>query len=168
MPVAADGGRSVRANGALAVGLIADTHGLLRPEAAAALAGSDLILHAGDIGSPDVLAGLAAIAPVHAVRGNTDAGAWAEGLPAVDVVAAGDVHLYLIHNLCDIDLDPHAAGFAAVISGHSHRPAVSAKDGVLFVNPGSAGPRRFTLPVAVARLSIVARKVSAEIIQLPV
>jgi len=142
----------------LLVGLIADTHGLLRPEAVAALAGSDLILHAGDIGGPEVLAALAAIAPVHAVRGNDDHGPWAALLPAADVIAAdgpsGAVSIYLLHDVHDLDLDPRAAGFAAVVSGHSHRPSIAEKDGVLFVNPGSAGPRRFTLPVAVARLTI--------------
>jgi hypothetical protein len=138
----------------LVVGLIADTHGLLRPEAAAALAGSDLILHAGDVGGPEVLAALAAIAPVRAVRGNNDHGPWAAALPAADVIQAGGAMIYLLHDVHDLDLEPCAAGVAAVVSGHSHRPAIAEKDGVLFVNPGSAGPRRFTLPVAVARLTI--------------
>jgi len=150
----------------LLVGLIADTHGLLRPEAVAALAGSDLILHAGDIGGPDVLSALAAIAPVHAVRGNNDHGPWAAPLPAADVIVAGGpsgaVSIYLLHDVHDLDLDPRAAGLAAVVSGHSHRPSITEKDGVLFVNPGSAGPRRFTLPVAVARLTIGARSATGK------
>jgi putative phosphoesterase len=152
------------------IGLIADTHGLLRPEAVSALAGSDLILHAGDVGAPAILEALAAIAPIIAVRGNNDHGPWAEKLPAVEVVAAGGAHVYLLHDVHDLDLDPRAAGFAAVVSGHSHRPSIVEKDGVLFVNPGSAGPRRFTLPVAVARLTIGAKAaaVRAEILPLAV
>ncbi len=156
---------------ALLIGVISDTHGLLRPEAVAVLAGSDMILHAGDIGSPEVLQGLRAIAPVHAVRGNVDTGPWADRLPTSDAVAAGDSLIYLLHDLSGLDLDPRAAGIACVVSGHSHRPAIREKDGVLFVNPGSAGPRRFRLPVAVARLTVPEggqSPVRAEILRLPV
>ncbi len=136
------------------VGVISDTHGLLRPEAAEALAGSDLIVHAGDVGDPAILDALGAIAPVRAVRGNVDVGAWAASLPAIDVVEAAGQHLYVLHRIEDLDLDPAAAGFAAVICGHSHRPSAERRGGVLFLNPGSAGPVRFRLPVSLARLTI--------------
>ena len=150
------------------VGVISDTHGLLRPEALRALAGSERILHAGDIGKPEVLDALARIAPVVAVRGNNDAGAWAEKLPASEVVELGGVSLYLLHDLAELDLDPEAAGFAAVISGHSHRPSASVRDGVLYLNPGSAGPRRFRLPIALARLTIESGKLEHELIELAI
>ena len=148
------------------VALIADTHGLLRPEALAALRGSDHIVHAGDIGTPQVLAGLRAVAPVTAVRGNNDQGAWARSLSDSEAVEIGGHWLYVLHDVHDLDLDPGAAGFAAVIAGHSHRPLVEERRGVLFVNPGSAGPRRFTLPVAVARLRVSASAVRAETVLL--
>ena len=150
------------------VGVISDTHGLLRPEALRALAGCERILHAGDIGKPEVLDALARIAPVVAVRGNNDAGAWAEKLPASEVVELGGVSLYLLHDLAELDLDPEAAGFAAVISGHSHRPSASVRDGVLYLNPGSAGPRRFRLPIALARLTIESGKLEHELIELAI
>jgi putative phosphoesterase len=150
------------------VGVLSDTHGLLRPEALHALAGSERILHAGDVGKPEVLDALARIAPVVAVRGNNDAGAWAEKLPACEVVELGGVSLYLLHDLAELDLDPAAAGFAAVISGHSHRPAASVRDGVLYLNPGSAGPRRFRLPVALARLTIRNGRIEQELIELAI
>ena len=151
------------------VGVISDTHGLVRPEALAALAGSDLIVHAGDIGSPDVLTALTAIAPVTAVRGNNDRGLWVQPLTDSAAVQARDVWLYVLHDIHELGLDPKAAGFAAVIAGHSHRPEISERDGVLYVNPGSAGPRRFTLPVAVARLHVRADSaVRGEIILLDV
>ena len=127
----------------LIIGLISDTHGLLRPEAVAALAGSDFIIHAGDIGRPEVLERLARIAPVTAIRGNVDRGDWAAGLPSTEVLDAGGTYLYVVHDIAELDLDPAAAGFRAVISGHSHQPAMREKDGVLDINPGSAGPRRF-------------------------
>jgi putative phosphoesterase len=148
------------------IGVISDTHGLLRPQALAALAGSELIVHAGDIGTPAVLEGLRAIAPVVAVRGNNDHGAWARSLPASDVVEVAGRRLYVLHDVGDLDLDPGVAGIHAVIAGHSHRPAISRKDGVLFLNPGSAGPRRFTLPIALARLDVRAGSVAARIIEL--
>jgi len=148
------------------IGVISDTHGLLRPEAVAALAGVERIIHAGDVGSPDVLERLGAIAPVSAVRGNNDRDAWAAHLPVTDVVEIGAVHLYVLHDLHELDLEPRAAGFAAVISGHSHRPRVEASAGVLYLNPGSAGPRRFSLPICLARLTIDGAEVSAQIIEL--
>lgn len=148
------------------VGVIADTHGLLRPEALAALRGSDLIVHAGDIGAPEVLAGLRAVAPVTAVRGNNDRGEWARALGESEAVEAAGRWLYVLHDVHALDLDPAAAGFAAVIAGHSHRPSIEERRGVLFVNPGSAGPRRFSLPVAVARLRVSATAVRARAILL--
>lgn len=139
------------------VGVVSDTHGLLRPEALAALAGSDLLVHAGDVGAPEVLEALARIAPTHAVRGNNDRGAWADALPAACTVEAAGVRLHVVHELAHLAVDPAGAGLAAVISGHSHRPSATWRDGVLFLNPGSAGPRRFRLPVTVARLRIAPR-----------
>ena len=148
------------------MGVISDTHGLVRPEAAAALRGSDLIVHAGDVGKPDVLDALREIAPVYAVRGNVDRGEWAADLPLTQAVEVGRVRLFVLHELGKLDLDPAAAGFAAVISGHSHRPALDLRDGVLFLNPGSAGPRRFRLPVALARLRVRDGRAAAELIEL--
>lgn len=150
----------------LTIGLISDTHGLLRPEALAALAGSDFIVHAGDIGSPDVLAGLSRIAPVTAIRGNVDRGDWASALLTRDVLQIGQIFLYVIHDLAELDLDPAAAGFQVVVSGHSHMPVSREKDGVLYVNPGSAGPRRFKLPIAVGRLTIADGRLTSELIEL--
>jgi len=150
------------------VGVISDTHGLMRPEALAALRGSDLIIHAGDIGSPAVLEALGRIAPTHAVRGNNDRDAWGMKLPLIDVVSAGGSDLYLVHDIADIDVDPAAAGFAAVIYGHSHKPLIEWRDGVLFLNPGSAGPRRFKLPIAVARLRVHAGGIEPELVTLEV
>jgi len=152
----------------LNVGVISDTHGLLRPEAAAALRGSDLIVHAGDVGDLSVLDRLREIAPTFAVRGNVDTAPWARGLPAADVVEAGALQLYVLHDVWALDLDPKTAGFAAVISGHTHRPEADVRNGVLFLNPGSAGPRRFRLPVAVARLRINGNHLSHEHIELGV
>jgi len=136
------------------IGVISDTHGLVRPEALAALAGSELIVHAGDVGGPEVLEALAAIAPVRAVRGNNDKGAWAAKLPEIDIVEVGGHALYLIHDVKELDLDAGAAGFAAVIAGHSHRPRNEVVGGVLYFNPGSAGPRRFSLPITVGRIDV--------------
>ncbi|MDX2170073.1 MAG: metallophosphoesterase family protein [Deltaproteobacteria bacterium] len=149
------------------IGLISDTHGLMRPEALAALRGCDHILHAGDIGDAAVLEALRAVAPTTAVRGNNDRGAWAAPLPESEAVELGGVWLYLLHDLHGLDLDPAAAGFAAVITGHSHKPVVETRRGTLYVNPGSAGPRRFKLPVAVARLRIGrGGRIDAEIVPL--
>lgn len=148
------------------VGVISDTHGLLRPEAVAALRGSALIVHAGDIGAPEVLEDLRGIAPVAAVRGNNDRGRWAASLPETEVVDVGGVSLYVLHDLHDLDLDPAAAGFRAVIAGHSHRPRIETRNTVLYLNPGSAGPRRFTLPIAIARLHVRGDRLDAEIIEL--
>ena len=145
------------------VGVISDTHGLLRPEAIAALARSDLIVHCGDIGAPEVITGLRQIAPVVAIRGNVDKGAWAKGLPITQVVESAGAHLYVLHDLGELDLDPAATGFQVVLAGHSHHPKVERRNGVLFVNPGSAGPRRFRLPVAVAELQIASGCVSAAV-----
>lgn len=136
------------------IGLISDTHGLLRPEARVALAGVAHILHAGDICDPAVLEQLGRIAPVTAVRGNNDRGAWAQALPARDTVDLGGVRIHLLHDLHELDGDPQAERIAVVVSGHSHRPSVSMDRGVLYVNPGSAGPRRFKLPVSVGFLEI--------------
>jgi uncharacterized protein len=150
----------------LTIGLISDTHGLLRPEAVEALKGSDFIIHAGDIGDPRVLAGLSLLAPVTAIRGNVDRGPWAESLSATEVLQVGATFIYVIHNIAELDLDPAAAGFQAVVSGHSHQPGWQEKNGVLFVNPGSAGPRRFKLPIAIGRLRITDAGITAEAIEL--
>ncbi len=147
------------------IGVISDTHNLLRPEALAALKRSDLILHAGDVCRPEVLEELGRIAPVVAVRGNNDRGAWARRLPVSRTVEVGGFRIHVLHNLKELDVDPRAEGFHAVVSGHSHRPRAERKDGVLFLNPGSAGPRRFTLPVAVARLSVGKRGLRARIVE---
>jgi putative phosphoesterase len=148
------------------IGVIADTHGLVRPEALAALAGVERIVHAGDIGGPDVLDALGRIAPVIAVRGNNDRGAWATTIPETEVVEIGGHTLYVLHDLHALDLEPRAAGFAAVISGHSHQPRVDARGGVLYVNPGSAGPRRFRLPISLARLTVAGERLDAELVTL--
>ena len=150
------------------VGVISDTHGLLRPEALAALAGVERIVHAGDIGAPDVLQALGRIAPVTAVRGNNDRERWAADIPETDVLEIGDVSLYVLHDLHELDLDPRAAGFAAVIAGHSHQPRVDERDGVLYLNPGSAGPRRFKLPISLARLTVTGPRLRAELVTLEV
>ena len=144
------------------IGVLSDTHGLLRPGAAAALEGCDLILHAGDVGGPEVLDGLRALAPLIAIRGNNDRGAWADALPSTELVELDGMALYLVHDLGELDLDPVAARVAAVISGHSHRPSAQRKDGVLYLNPGSAGPRRFRLPVSLARLQVEEGRLSPE------
>jgi putative phosphoesterase len=136
------------------LGLISDTHGLLRPEALRALAGCDRIVHAGDVGGAGIVEQLRAIAPVTAVRGNVDRGEWAQELPADAVVSVAGTALYVLHDVHDLDLSPAAAGMAAVISGHSHQPSIREEGGVLYLNPGSAGPRRFRLPVTLAILKI--------------
>jgi putative phosphoesterase len=153
---------------ALLVGVISDTHGLMRPQALDALAGSDLIIHAGDVGKPEVLDALRALAPVHAVRGNVDRGAWAARLPMTEVVEVGGHLLYVLHIIDALDLDPPTAGFAAVIYGHSHKPSIETRDGVLWHNPGSAGPRRFDLPVSLARVRVTGRALLPELVTLRV
>jgi uncharacterized protein len=148
------------------VGVISDTHGLLRPEALAALRGSDYIIHAGDVGDPAILDKLAKIAPVTAVRGNVDHGAWAQKIPATNVLDIGEVSIYVLHSIQELDVKPEAAKFAAVVYGHSHVPKQEIKNGVLYFNPGSAGPRRFKLPVSVGRLTIKNSKIDARILML--
>jgi putative phosphoesterase len=159
----AGSGRVHRA--ATVVGVISDTHGLLRPAAVEALRDSALIVHAGDVGKPAVLDALRLVAPVTAVRGNVDAG-WAMRLPAAATLEVAGKRIYILHNLKEIDFDPHAAGFDIVISGHSHVPKVEQRDGLLHVNPGSAGPRRFKLPIAIARIEISRAAVEASIVEL--
>jgi uncharacterized protein len=148
------------------VGVISDTHGLLRPEAIELLRGSEHIIHAGDIGAPEIIPELRKIAPVTAIRGNVDTQAWAQGFAETEVVELGGLHIYVIHDANAIDLNPKAAGFAAVISGHSHQPKQEIKNRVLYFNPGSAGPRRFKLPISVGRMEIVDGKVSAAILEI--
>jgi len=148
------------------VGIISDTHGLLRPEAEGALRGVNLIVHAGDVGHPEILARLKRIAPVFAVRGNVDTDAWAQQLPVTTVVEVGGVSFFVLHNLCELDLRPGAAKFDFVISGHTHQPEQSERHGVLYLNPGSAGPRRFHLPVTLALVDLEQRPWKAEIVGL--
>ncbi len=148
------------------VGLISDTHGLLRPEAVTFLRGSDYIVHAGDIGEANVLGELNALAPVTAVRGNNDRGSWAAAIPESQVLQVDDVFIYVLHNVAELDLDPVAAGFKVVVSGHSHQPSVEERDGVFYVNPGSSGPRRFKLPITVAELDIAGHSVRARVVEL--
>jgi putative phosphoesterase len=150
------------------VGVIADTHGLVRPEAIAALRGAARIIHAGDIGRPAVLEALEAVAPVVAVRGNNDQEAWAAALPETVIVEVDDLRLYVLHDVKTLDFDPAVAGFSAVICGHSHRPRLEQRAGVWFINPGSAGPRRFTLPVTVARLYVHGGTLTTELVELHV
>ena len=148
------------------LGIISDTHGLMRPQAIKALEGVTMIIHAGDIGAPEVLEALHAIAPVVAVRGNNDKGEWAQALPETEVVEVGGVALYVLHDVKTLDLDPVAAGFQAVISGHSHRPAMTTRQGILYLNPGSAGPRRFKLPISVARVIVRRNTLDAQLVEL--
>ncbi|MEO8005796.1 MAG: metallophosphoesterase family protein [Betaproteobacteria bacterium] len=150
----------------LRVGIISDTHGLLRPEAKAFLLGCDHIVHGGDITDASVLEELSKIAPVTAVRGNNDRGAWAEKILETELVRIGDIYVYAIHDLGDLDIDPRAAGVHVVVSGHTHKPFTQEREGVLFVNPGSAGPRRFKLPISIAELTIEGTMVSARTVEL--
>ena len=149
------------------IGVISDTHGLVRPQAIEALTGVDMIPHAGDIGNSAVLDTLSDIAPVVAVRGNNDKGEWAESLPASEAVEIGPVSIYMLHDLKEIDISPPGI-FQVVVSGHSHKPVVEERRGVLYVNPGSAGPRRFKLPVSVAHLKIEGSAINAKLIELSV
>jgi uncharacterized protein len=148
------------------VGVISDTHGVLREEAVKALAGSERIIHAGDIGNPGILDALERIAPVTAVRGNVDRDRWAQFLPLTETVELEQAAVYVLHNLAELDLNPRAAGFQAIVSGHSHHPLCETRDGVLYLNPGSAGPRRFHLPATLARLHVSGKALRAEIVQL--
>jgi uncharacterized protein len=148
--------------------LISDTHGLLRPQALDALRGSELILHAGDVGKPEILSALRELALVIAVRGNVDQEDWAKALPETAVAEAGAVQLYVLHDVHRLDLDPAAAGFRVIVSGHSHQPGKFERNGVLYVNPGSAGPRRFHLPVSVARLNLGYTPFGVEFVELQV
>ncbi|MFZ0136604.1 MAG: metallophosphoesterase family protein [Candidatus Sulfotelmatobacter sp.] len=148
------------------IGVISDTHGLLRPEAIAALRGADHIIHAGDVGSPEILEQLADIAPVTAVRGNIDKAAWSRKLPKTQVLELGGISIYVLHDLAQLDLKPQAAGFAVVVSGHSHVPKQDVRDGVLYLNPGSAGPRRFKLPVSIGKLILEDGGLRAELLHL--
>ena len=148
------------------IGLISDTHGLLRREALVALQGSDLIIHAGDIGDAKILEELRRLAPVVAVRGNADTGAWSAKLPQTAVTEVGSTLIYVLHDIHALDLNPAAAGMTMVVSGHSHRPSCQEREGVLYVNPGSAGPRRFRLPVSLARADVRQKPWRIEFVEL--
>ncbi|RLC22058.1 MAG: YfcE family phosphodiesterase [Deltaproteobacteria bacterium] len=150
------------------VGVISDTHGLLRPQVAKVFKNADLIVHAGDIDRPGILEALQKIAPVKAVRGNMDYGEWANEIPATEVIEIGDVLLYMLHDLCRLDLEPAASGFSAVINGHTHQPLIEKENGVLFLNPGSAGPPRRNYPISVALLHVRGTDLDAQIVQLDV
>jgi hypothetical protein len=148
------------------IGVISDTHGLLRPEALAALQGVDRILHAGDVGDPEILVALSKTAPVVAVRGNVDTASWVRALRQTEMIEVGGMSIYMLHDLEQLDLKPEAAGIRAVVYGHSHQPKIEEKNGVLFFNPGSAGPRRFNKPISIGKLTIEAGIVRAEVIDL--
>ena len=150
------------------IGVISDTHGLLRPEAISALRRCDHIVHGGDIGDPDILKKLSALAPTIAVRGNNDRGPWAEGIAETECRQIGEILIYIVHDIADLEVDPKAAGVHVVVSGHSHAPSITTRDGVLYVNPGSAGPRRFKLPVSIAEIVLRGNAVSGRIIELSV
>jgi uncharacterized protein len=146
------------------VGVVSDTHGLLRPEVLPVFKGVDLILHAGDIGDPKVLENLRAVAPVFAVRGNNDREEWAKGIPETRIVPVGDIRVYMIHDVKEMETAPSHC--QAVVAGHSHRPSIEKREGILYLNPGSAGPRRFKLPICVARLTVRGSAVTAKLIEL--
>jgi putative phosphoesterase len=150
------------------VGVISDTHGLMRPQAIDALRGCDLIIHAGDVGTPEVIDALRSVAPTFAVRGNVDTAGWAAALPVTERVEAGGLAFLVLHEISQLGLDPGAEGLAAVVFGHSHMPSIERRGGVLFLNPGSAGPRRFKLPVAVARVRVSGQQLDPEIVELQV
>ena len=150
------------------IGLISDTHGLLRPEAVEFLRGCDFIIHGGDIGNAAILEELAALAPVTAVRGNNDRGSWADSLGESAQLQVGEIRVHVIHDLARLDIDPQAAGVSVVVAGHSHLPSVKERGGVFYVNPGSAGPRRFRLPIAVGELRVDGGQVTARTVELVV
>jgi putative phosphoesterase len=150
----------------LRVGLVSDTHGLLRPEARAFLAGCDYIVHGGDVGNAEILDDLALMAPLIAVRGNNDTQIWAARLAQTELVRVGNIFLYVIHNLEELDIDPAAAGVRVVVSGHSHQPKVEERAGILYVNPGSCGPRRFKLPISAGEITVSGSAVKARIVDL--
>ena len=156
----------MNSSGNLRVGLVSDTHGVLRPEARAFLVGCDYVVHGGDVGEPKILEELAAIAPLIAVRGNNDTGPWARHLRETELIRVGNVFVYVIHNIEELDLDPGAAEVSVVVSGHSHQPLVETRDGILYVNPGSCGPRRFKLPISVGELLVSGSAVEARTIEL--
>lgn len=150
------------------LGIISDTHGLLRPQAAAFLQGCDRILHGGDIGNAKILVQLSTIAPVTAIRGNNDQGAWAEAIAETEFFEFSGIHVYAIHDLSLLDIDPSAAGIQVVVSGHSHKPLIEQREGIFFINPGSAGPRRFKLPISVADILIEGGAISPRIVELEI
>ena len=150
----------------LTIGVISDTHNLLREEALAALEGSDYIIHAGDVGERAIVDQLSALAPLSVVRGNVDREGWAQQVPTRQVLEVGEVSIYILHNFAELDLRPERAGFAAVVFGHSHQPEQELRQGVLYFNPGSAGPKRFRLPVTVGRLTVSGGRICSEIIRL--
>ena len=152
----------------LLVGLVSDTHRLLRDEACEALAGVDVILHAGDIGAPEVIEALAKIAPTYAIRGNIDVAPWAQTLPESASIKLGAIDVFMLHNVKELDFEPAQAGYAVVMSGHSHKPGIEKRDGILFINPGSIGPRRFKLPIAMAHLRVCGTELQADLIELDV
>jgi uncharacterized protein len=153
-------------NDNLRVGLISDTHGLLRPEARAFLVGCDYIIHGGDVGEPKILDELASLAPLIAVRGNNDTGPWAARLRETELIRVGNVFVYVIHDLAELDIDPGAAGVRVVVSGHSHHPKIEERSAILYVNPGSCGPRRFKLPISVGEITVSGSAVEARLVDL--
>jgi uncharacterized protein len=153
-------------NSELRVGIISDTHGLLRPEAGAFLAGCDYIIHGGDIGGPEILEELALMAPLISVKGNNDTQPWAARLRETELIRVGNIFVYVIHNLAELDIDPAAAGVRVVVCGHSHKPVVEERNGILYVNPGSCGPRRFNLPISAGEITVSGSAVRARLVNL--
>jgi uncharacterized protein len=156
----------MNANNELRVGVISDTHGLFRPEARAFLIGCDYIIHGGDVGRAQILEELALMAPLISVRGNNDTERWAARLRETELIRVGNIFVYVIHNLAELDIDPAAAGVRVVISGHSHKPQIEERDGILYVNPGSCGPRRFKLPISAGEITVSGSAVHARIVNL--
>ena len=156
----------MRAKNALRVGVVSDTHGLLRPEARAFAGSCDYIIHGGDIGAPAILDELSALAPLTAVKGNNDRQAWAAHLPETEMIRVGGVFIYIIHDIAQLDIEPHAAGAHVIVSGHSHKPLIELRGGILYVNPGSCGPRRFRLPLSVGEIRVDGTKVRARTLEL--